>query len=287
MSAAYVSRVDADELFRKGAARSRPRQTMSLRSTIVSTAIPAAIPEDFVRSRFVPTVVYAREAGNFHTRLCVYNYFSEIFPEVKTGATIYCWLFDSAGRTVAHRAAHVGYRGQLQLDLEELGVQFEGTAALSMVPDTLPEFKHRGVATGYYAYYYDDSGHGDFSHELQPMRFEPTFTPCDICLVRPLLFPDTQIVVMNSYYGTDAAGGASEWSARLRSGRGSVLDERKMNPIPARGSVRLALQEIFPQVSEFAEREGAVAVELSGSNLHSPLTWVTVPGGDFNIHHFS
>ncbi len=255
---------------------------------MVSThTLPENVPEaQFVRSRFVPTLVYVRETETFHTRLCVFNYFSELFPEVTSGASVAIWFFNQQGETVAQRDLMLPYRGQLQFDLSSLGVRFEGTAGLSMVPETLPEFKPAGVGTGYYVFYHDNEGHADFSHEWDPMRFTERRSPPWLCVVRPLAFPETQLIVMNSYYGTDAGIGTTRWVARLRDGQGRVLAEREMDPIPPRGSRRIRVDEIFPNIAEFAARSGTVAIEAVGTNMQGPFTWVTVPGGDFNIHHF-
>ena len=51
-------------------------------------AAPNITPEDLTRGLFVPIMVYAREEADFHTCLCLYNYFSEYFPKNKTGATV-------------------------------------------------------------------------------------------------------------------------------------------------------------------------------------------------------
>ena len=250
------------------------------------TASRAGGAQEFVRHRFVPTSVYAFERGGLHTRLCVYNYYSELYPDVTTGATACMWFFDQSGREVARREEHLGYRGQLRFEVSEVRRDFEGIAALSLVPDTLPDFKPPRVGTGYYVYYYDDEGHADFSHEWEAMKFEPSGSAPWLCLVRPLLFPDTQLVVMSSYFGPDADAGRSEWVARLRNAHGAVVAARKMPPLPPGGSARLHVGEVFPDVRGLAEREGTLSVEVQGSNIQGPFTYVRGPGGDINIHHF-
>ena len=242
--------------------------------------------EEFVRHRFVPTSVYVREGDDFHTRLCVYNYFSELFPEVKTGALVSMWFFDQEGNEVGRRERRLDYRGQLQFELAELGHHFEGIAALSLIPETLPEIKPPRVGTGYYVFYYDDDGHADFSHEWEPIKFDLAVSPPWICLVRPLLFPDTQLVVMSSYFGNDVEAGGGEWTARLRNAQGAIVAEKKMPALPPRGSVRLPVTEVFPEVRSLAEREETLSVEVVGSNIQGPFTYVRAPRGDINIHHF-
>lgn len=242
---------------------------------------------ELIRGRFLPTMVYARERDGFHTRLCVYNYFSELFPDAVSGATVFLWFFDDQGKMVAQRAIPIGFRGQLQFDVASIGIAFEGIAAVSLVPDAaVPARHHRLVGTGYFVYYSDDAGHADCSHEWEPMRMESSQGAPWICLVRPRFFPDTHIVVMNAYFGDDARAGAAEWTARLRDGQGHCLASRAMAPLPARGSARFALSELFPDIAARAERADNLAVEVQGSNIQGPFTWVQVSSGDFNIHHF-
>ncbi len=245
----------------------------------------SAGPEELVRERFVPTVVYVRESQEFHTRLCVYNYFSELFPDIRSGASVYIWFFRQCGELAARRKFHLPYRGQVQYDLQELGQEIEGTAGLSMVPDTLPEFRLRRVGTGYYVLYNDDSGHADFSHEWEPMRFEQMVSEPWLCVIRPLVFPETELIVMSSYYGGELNGSA-EWKLRLRDGQGIILAEKEMTPIPPRGCVRLPLRSVFHNLSTIAKEVGTIGVEAVGTNIQGPFTLVRSPSGDFNIHHF-
>ena len=118
------------------------------------------------------------------------------------------------------------------------------------------------------------------------MRFQPMVSPPWICVVRPLLVPDTQLIVMNAYYGPDPEAGKADYTVRLRNGKGRVLAERRMPPIPPRGCVRLPITDAFPDLMEHARREAALSVEVQGSNIMGPFTWVNGPGGDFNLHHF-
>lgn len=239
------------------------------------------------RHRFVPTVVYVRESSDFHTRLCVYNYFSELFPDVKTGASVYFWFFDLAGALVADRVIPIGYRGQLQFDISTLGRTFEGTAGVALVPDTVPAVGHNLlIGTGYYAAYFDGDGRADTSHEWEPMAFEPVESEPWICLIRPGLTPETDLIVMNAYYGDDPREGMAIWRVRLRGGQGRIIAERAMPPIPPRGSVRLPVREIFPDISDIARREAVLSLEAAGRNIMGPFTFVRAPSGDFNVHHF-
>lgn len=256
--------------------------------TVVPATAPVASPPvaELVSHRFVPTVVYVREGGGLHTRICLYNYFSELFPDVRTGAIAHLWFFRHDGTLVAHREIALGYKGQLQFEVAELGVEFEGTCGVAMVPETLPEIRHKGVGTGYYVYYHDDAGHADYSHEWDPMKFAPTTSPPWICVVRPRLFPESELVVLNAYYGDDPEAGVSRWTIRLRDAQGKVLAERAMPPIAARGCARVALADAIPELAALAERHGTVAVEAQGTNMMGPFTFVRAASGDFNFHHF-
>jgi len=247
---------------------------------------PQPTRAELVLSSFVPTAVYARESTEFHTRLCLYNYFSELFPEIKTSAKVHMWFFDREGNLAAECTRHIPYRGQLQFDLRELGLEFEGMAAVSLIPETLPEIKPKRVATGYYAYYYDNHGHADFSHEWESLRFIAADSLPWTCVVRPLLTPRTELIVMNAYSGDDLSETKSNWTARLRTAQAEVVAERQMQPLNLRGTVRLPLNDIFPDVAVLAQTHGVLAFEAKGRNIMGPLTYVVTPGGDFNIHHF-
>lgn len=121
-----------------------------------------------------------------------------------------------------------------------------------MEPDTLHEVMHKVVGTGYYVYYHDKKGHADFSHASDPMKFEATHSPPWICLVQPKLFPDTQLVVMNAYFGADPASGTCDYVVRLRNGAGKILRERCMPPLPPRGSARFGLTSAFEDIAGLA-----------------------------------
>jgi len=241
---------------------------------------------EFVNHKFTPSGLFVKENDNFHTRLCVYNYFSEIFPNVKSGATVNLWFFDTFGKKLAYKKIHIDFQGQLQFDVSELGIIFEGTCGLSLIPDEIPELKPSSIGTGFYAYYYDNHNHADLSHEWGKMRFEPSKSEPWLCVVRPNLFPDTQIIIMNSYYGNNPEIGSSEYLIRLRNSKGEILQEKNMPLIPPCGSIRFKLEDIFHDVFEIARKESVVSVEVVGKNIKGPFTWVFSPFGDFNIHHF-
>jgi hypothetical protein len=240
---------------------------------------------DLFRAPFIPTVVFVKETPDFHTRLCIYNYYSELLPHIRTGATAHLWFFRDDGSFVAKREIALLYKGQLQFDLATLGIAFQGTAGLSLIPETMPEKYPSAMGSGYYAQYSDNRGHMDYSHEWEAMKFTPFDAHPWLCVVRPELFPDTKIILMNSYYGTEQVGSAVI-TVRLRSGDGRLLSERQIPPIPPRGSRVIPLDEVNPDVVRLAQEYGIVAVEAIGPNLQGPFTWVTNTSGDFNIHHF-
>jgi hypothetical protein len=239
----------------------------------------------FVINKFVPTLIYVREEENFHTRLCIYNYFSELFPKIKQGATVTFWFFDLNGTFLIKKSIHIDFMGQLQFDVSLLNITFEGTVGLSMIPDKMPDLELNEIRTGYYAYYFDNNEHVDFSHELQPMRFEFQKNSSHMCVIRPNEFPETQLIVMNAFYGTEP-GGNSEWIIKFRNGKGHILEEHKMDLIPPRGCVRIHLLEKFSQLKNLENEEGVLGIEVVGNNLQRPFTYVTLPSGDFNVHHF-
>lgn len=254
---------------------------------MAQTTIPNELTQlDLVQHRFVPTVVYVREDNDFHTRISIYNYFSELFPKVQTGATANLWFFDANGQVVAERQFALPFRGQLQYELSELGRAFEGTAGASLIPETIPEFKHEGVGTGYYVSYYDTRGHADHSHEWGHMRFRSSMSPPWICTVRPNVTPDTSLILMNCYYGTDPTEGSMRCSITLRNGQGQALATRELSAVPPRGMTRVHVQTLFPDIEKHASRETTLSIEVTGTNMQGPFTFVRAPNGDFNIHHF-
>lgn len=116
------------------------------------------------------------------------------------------------------------------------------------------------------------------------MRFAPQQSPPWICVVRPKLTPEIELIVMNSYYGEDAEVGSADWSLTIRNSQGQPLRSQEMPSIPPRGSMRLRVEEVFPDLSDLAETD-TVAVEAIGRNIMGPFTLVKREG-DFNIHHF-
>lgn len=243
--------------------------------------------QDFIRGRFVPTVLYVREDKDLHTRICVYNYFADLFPQAAVGAVVYMWFFNQDGMLVAEESVPTGLGKQVQFDVSSLAHSFEGTVGVSLVPNELPSLDHdRLLGTGYYTYYYDEHGHQDTSHEWEAMRFQPVESEPWICLVRPRAFPDTELIVMNAYYGLDVSEGSAEWVSRLRNAHGDVLAEKHMPALPPRGSSRTPIRSIFPDIEKIAVGESVLSIEAQGRNIMGPFTYVRMPSGDFNIHHF-
>jgi hypothetical protein len=239
----------------------------------------------FVKEKFIPAIVYVREDKNFHTRLCIYNYFSELFPKNEDGATVNMWFFDSMGKVLIKKEIHLDFRGQLQFDVSSLNMEFEGTVGVSMIPDTMPNLEIKEIRTGYYVYYFNNFRKGDFSHEWESMKFNPQKSTPWMCVIRPNEFPDTQLIVMNSYYGNDINGSA-KWFIRFRNNKGKILEEHKMKSIPPKGSIRMNLLEKFPELKELEKKEGTIGLEAIGNNIQGPFTYVNSSSGDFNLHHF-
>ena len=196
------------------------------------------------------------------------------------------WFFDSSGIQIAKKQFNLSYQGQLQFDVSELNLEFEGTVGLALVPDEIPKKTPDQIGTGFYAYYFDDDGHADMSHEWGKMKFQSSQSEPWLCVVRPNLFPDTKIIVMNSYYGTNADEGSSNYLVRIKNSQGILLDEKQMPLIPPRGCTIFSLISLFPKILEFYSKDLVLAVEVVGSNIKGPFTWITLPEGDFNLHHF-
>lgn len=242
--------------------------------------------EKFVISKFVPASIYAREDDVIHTRLCVYNYYSELFPEKKSGADVHIWFFDQEGEQVGKREFKIGYQGQLQYDLSELGTQFEGIACLSIVPEDPPRFRHSGVSSGFYSFYSDDHGHSDFSHEWETLRFSAKETSPWICVVRPFQFPETDIIVMNSCFANNENESYAPWAIKIRNSQGENISEKEMPALKPRGSARINVLEVFPEIDTGKFKSETLSVEVTGINIQGPFTYVKAPNGDFNLHHF-
>ena len=58
-----------------------------------------------------------------------------------------------------------------------------------------------------------------------------------------------------------------------------------MPKIPPRGSVCVEILSLFPTLKNISKQE-IISVEVLGSNIQGPFTFVSIPNGDFNIHHF-
>jgi hypothetical protein len=242
------------------------------------------LTKNFRINNFVPTIVWVKENDSFHTRLCVYNYFSELYPGVQDGAKVYLWFFNNIGEEIAHRCIELPFKGQLQFELSELNLHFEGTVGLCLIPNILPEGNLENVGTGYYVYYHDNNEHADMSHEWEQMKFTYSKSSPWLCVIRPDLFPDIKLIVMNCYYGLDEIGTA-DWEIRIRNGKGKILMNKLMPKIPPRGSVCVEILSLFPTLKNISKQE-IISVEVLGSNIQGPFTFVSIPNGDFNIHHF-
>lgn len=250
----------------------------------VPYAMIAQAASEFVINGFVPTVTFAMHEHGMQSTACVYNYFSELYPDCRSGATVNAWAFTADGECLGHVQERVSFRGQTRIPSNRFGRDFFGSIAVSLVPDEPPAKRPCGVGTGYYVQYRDASGRVDHSHEWDPMRFSPYKSVPWLCVIRPK-FGNTQLVVLNSYFGADAAEGIARFTVRLRDRNGSVLEECGGLTIPSRGCWATDLAKQFPLLTDFSEY-GPLAIEVAGENIMGPFTLVRSPGGDFNVHHF-
>ena len=238
----------------------------------------------FIKSRFVPTMAFAVENDDLSSTVCVYNYFSEIFPDIKTGAELNIWAFSADGECVGHYMRGLPYMGQAQVPVREITPHLFGMVGVSLIPETSPDVRHDAVGTGYYMQYVNARGFVDQSHEWDPMRFRKTKSNAWICVVRPD-YGDTSLVVMNSYFGENLSEGQSNFSIRIRSHSGEILEEKEQITVLPRGTWSSRITDVFQSLGQNALREG-VAIEVQGDNIMGPFSITTVAGGDFNIHHF-
>jgi hypothetical protein len=246
----------------------------------------ATTTHPYVIQRTVPTLIWGREDESFHTRVSIFNYYSLLIEDRPVTSTAHIYLFDESGREVAHATQVIGPLGQWQCGLSSLIDRFQGSIGVQLVPDFLPPLKHQKyLGTLFFATYWDDKGHADFTHETDRMRYgddhrvqyEPTVIPSSPSL-------ETSIIVQNSYFGADPSECDKVFHVDLRRSDGTSIF-RKSFTLEPRASVVLDLNELVPDVHRvLAGKPGSVHV--SGRHINQPLTWSRHASGDFNIHHF-
>ncbi|HET9961983.1 MAG TPA: hypothetical protein VFQ34_06585 [Nitrospiraceae bacterium] len=246
----------------------------------------SAAAHPYVIQRSVPTLIWGREDGSFHTRISLFNYYSLLVEERPITSTAHLYLFDESGREAAHAVQVLEPLGQWQCALSSLVDRFQGSIGVQLVPDFLPPLKHnKYVGTLFFATYWDAKGHADFTHETDRMRYEddhrlqyePTVIPSSPSI-------DTSVIVQNSYFGADPSQCDKAFHLDIRRSDGTSVF-RKSYALEPRASVVLHLNELVPNIRHLlGDKPGSV--HISGRHINQPLTWSRHASGDFNIHHF-
>jgi hypothetical protein len=240
----------------------------------------------FVVGRTVPTLAWGREGGGFHTRISLFNYYSLLFEDRPVRCRGRIYLFDERGREAAAVERELGPLEQWQFELGSAVSSFQGTIAVQLIPDWLPDLKHdKYVGTLFFAVYRDEAGHCDYTHETDRMRFEDDgkeqYESTAIPTSEDL---DFSIVVQNSYFGDDEGKCDRTFDVQMRDAAGRPLLETTLELGPRESRV-IPLSQLGPDVrAGLAGRPGSVHV--SGRHINQPLTLQRHRDGDFNIHHF-
>jgi hypothetical protein len=240
----------------------------------------------YVINRTVPTLVWGREAPDFHTRISIFNYYSLLFPEQDVRAVAHVYLFGEDGQELGHVQETLNPLQQWQCDLAKVSTEFQGSVGVQLVPDYLPPLKHdRFLGTLFFATYWDLQGHCDFTHETDRMRFEQDsrmqYEPAAIPTSDNL---DVSIVVQNSFFGKNESQCDRSWDVEIRDAEGKQLSHRSLTLAP-RASIVIPLEDLLP---DYRRRLGgrAGSIHVKGRHINQPLTFVRHRSGDFNIHHF-
>ena len=253
--------------------------------TATGTDVGTGTGEAFwVRDRIVPTLMWGRERGPFHSRVHVANYYSLLRPDDRIEATVVIDLIDSVGAHVASYQQELGPEEHVQVEVSALVPEFEGTIAVRLLPHTSIEHSHRYLGTLYFVSWYDDAGHVQFSHEQNRMTFDVdqpvrTFLSPGIFL-RPEL--TVSAVLQNNYFGA-APLPTEDVELALVDVDGTELAVETVR-LPARHARVFPLAELFPDA--IGRERGTVAVRARGRHLNHPFTFVQHANDDFSIHHF-
>lgn len=237
-------------------------------------------------NRTIPTLIWGREADGFHTRISLFNYYSLLIEDRPVHANAYAYLFTEDGREFGRFERKLEPLQQWQFELSSVTRAFQGTVAVQLVPDSLPALKHQKyVGTLFFATYWDDQGHCDFTHETDRMRFaadrhnqyEPAVIPSSKDL-------EMSVIVQNSFFGEDPSDCDPYFAVELRDHRGKSLIQKRMSLGPRASSV-LPLRDLFPNYQvRLAGEVGSI--HIRGRHINQPLTFLRHRSGDFNIHHF-
>lgn len=240
----------------------------------------------YVINRTVPTLVWGREAPDFHTRISLFNYYSLLFPDQNIRAMAHLYIFGEDGKELGHVQETLNPLQQWQYNLSQALGDFQGSIGVQLVPDHLPSIKHdRFLGTLFFATYWDTQGHCDFTHETDRMRFEQDsriqYEPAAIPTSHNL---ELSIVVQNSFFGEDDSQCDRSWEVEIRDSAGEQLMRRSLTLEP-RASIVVPLEDLLP---DYRRRLGgrAGSIHVKGRHINQPLTFVRHSSGDFNIHHF-
>ncbi|MGH7257825.1 MAG: hypothetical protein ACREIM_05555 [Nitrospiraceae bacterium] len=240
----------------------------------------------YVISRTVPTLAWGQEAPQFHTRISLFNYYSLLFQDRPVHAVAHLYLFAEDGQERAHVQKPLDPYQQWQCDLATVTNDFRGSIGVQLVPEYLPSLKHdRFLGTLFFATYWDEQGHCDFTHETDRMRFEQ-----DVRVqYEPAAIPtsdnvEMSIVVQNSFFGEDETKCDRSLDVEIRNGAGKRLVYKSLSLAP-RASVVIPLEELLPDYRQLLHGQ-AGSVHVKGRHINQPLTFVRHRSGDFNIHHF-
>jgi hypothetical protein len=236
----------------------------------------------WVRERVVPTLMWARETTGFHTRIEAANYYSLLWPERDVVATLLVDFIDERGELVGQHEQTLGPAQHAHVETKSVVPEFEGTVAVRLVPDPPAEHAHRYLGTLFFATWYDDAGHVQFSHESNRMTFDADESARTFLSPGTIVRPEIafEFVLQNTYYGDGDI--VSDVDLALLDFDGRVLASTGHAMAPRTSSV-LGL-EVFGDGAQRAR--GSVAVRVTGRHLNHPFTFIHHRNGDFNIHHF-
>ena len=251
--------------------------------TVVQTPAEARTGEaNWVRERVVPTLMWGREDGTFHTRVHIANYYSLMGGEEPVSAIALVDLVDADGTVVGSIERPLEPEQHLQLDVRDVVSSFEGTIAVRLLPNPPPAHSHRFIGTLYFVSWFDDLGHVQFSHEQNRMTFEQDVSERTFLSPGVLLRSEVQLcfIVQNSYFGAEPLADDTIEVAVLDD-RGNELGTRRMQ-LPARTSRVIDVESVAPGLAPHQ----SIAVRVKGRHLNHPFTFVRHASGDFSIHHF-
>jgi hypothetical protein len=241
---------------------------------------------DYIIGCTVPTLIWGRESEKFHTRVSLFNYYSVLNEKESISSQAYVYLFLENGTPAGRYEKMLRPLEQWQFELSSAIPTFQGTIAVQLIPNSMPSLKHdRYVGTLFFATYWDDQGHCDFTHETDRMRFETDRK----LQYEPAVIPtspdiEMSVIVQNSFFGHNVKKSDGRWSLEIRDHAGTVLVNHEGTLAPQASKV-LAIQDLLPDYRKsLGGRPGSVHVK--GRHINQPLTFMRHISGDFNIHHF-